>query len=297
MVRSLTVYHILALLTACVWAVTFVSSKILLHAGLRPAEIFFLRFLLAYISIIPFAGRRMWCRKWKHELMMAVLGITGGSAYFLSENTALSLTSAGNVCLLVSSTPLLIALLSIWMGRGEKLTRGLIAGSVLGFAGVSLVVAHDFRHMFMQFRGDLLALLAALLWAVYQNLIRHAYAHYPAVFITRKIFAYGLLSIAVYFIFFPPTVSVETLLRPVVVSNLLFLGIIASSACYLAWNVVIGKIGSVKSSAYIYLQPMIAAVTSAAVLGERINAAMVAGMVLIISGVYISERRPRSGVH
>ena len=180
----------MALLTAMVWAVTFVSSKILLSFGIQPSEIFFLRFLLAYIAIIPFAPKRLWCKNVKHEMLMALLGITGGSAYFLFENTALQFTSAGNVCLLVSSTPLLIALLSIWMGRGEKLTRRLVLGSIVAFAGVALVVINDWTHAQLKFAGDILALLAALMWAFYQHLTKHAYAHYSAIFITRKVFAY-----------------------------------------------------------------------------------------------------------
>ena len=216
----------MALLTAMVWAVTFVSSKILLSFGIQPSEIFFLRFLLAYIAIIPFAPKRLWCKNVKHEMLMALLGITGGSAYFLFENTALQFTSAGNVCLLVSSTSLLIALLSIWMGRGEKLTRRLVLGSIVAFAGVALVVINDWTHVQLKIAGDILALLAALMWAFYQHLTKHAYAHYSAIFITRKVFAYGLLSIIIYFLFFPPTISLGVFSHPTVIVNLAFLGML-----------------------------------------------------------------------
>ena len=224
-------------------------------------------------------------------MLMALLGITGGSAYFLFENTALQFTSAGNVCLLVSSTPLLIALLSIWMGRGEKLTRRLVLGSIVAFAGVALVVINDWTHVQLKFAGDILALLAALMWAFYQHLTKHAYAHYSAIFITRKVFAYGLLSIIIYFLFFPPTISWGVFSHPTVIVNLAFLGIIASCACFLAWNLVIGNIGSVASSNYLYLQPLIAASVSAVVLGEPVTWVMIIGMVLIIAGVYWSERQ------
>ncbi len=291
MAKSKVLYHIMALLTVLVWAVTFVSSKILLGNDLSPAEIFFLRFLLAYIGLLPFSAKRLWCKNLKHELLMLVLGITGGSAYFLFENSALKFTSAGNVCLLVSSTPLLIALLSLWLGKNEKLTKHLVAGSFMAFIGVALVVINDWTHVQLKFAGDLLALLAALMWAFYQLLVKHAYAHYSAMFITRKVFGYGLISIAAYFLVCPPDVSWEVLTRPIVITNLLFLGIIASCAGYLAWNVVIGKLGSVASSNYIYLQPLIAAVASAAVLNEPVTWVMIVGMILIISGVYWSERR------
>ncbi len=291
MAKPKVLFHIMALLTAAVWAVTFVSSKILLSYGLQPAEIFFLRFLLAYIGIIPFAPKRLWCKNIKHEALMAVLGVTGGSAYFLFENTALRFTSAGNVCLLVSSTPLLIALLSIWLGRGERLTRRLVSGSLVAFVGVALVVINDWSHVQLKFAGDILALMAALMWAFYQHLVKRAYKHYSVMFITRKVFAYGLLSVAIYFLIIPPVFPLAVFSHPAVIFNLIFLGIIASCVCFVAWNLVIGQIGSVASSNYLYLQPLIAASVSTVVLGEPVTFVMAAGMALIIAGVYWSERR------
>lgn len=289
MVHSKLFYHILALFTVMVWAVTFVSSKILLANGLEPSVIFLLRFVLAYISLLPFAARRLWCASVRDELLMLLLGVTGGSAYFLAENTALQYTSAGNVCLLVSSTPLLIAFLSIWLGKGERITRRLVVGSVVAFVGVALVVVNDWTHVQLKFAGDLLALLAALLWAVYQHMVKHAYYRYSALFITRKVFGYGVVSILLWLVFVTPEFDFGILSRPQVIGNLLFLGVVASCVGYLVWNLVIGNIGSVASSNYIYLQPLVAASVSAVVLGEPITWAMALGMVLIIAGVYLAE--------
>lgn len=292
MAKTKATYHILALLTVTAWATTFVSSKYLLCKGLHPAEIFFLRFLLAYVFIIPFSHKRLWCRKVSDELLMLILGVTGGSAYFLFENTALEYTYAANVCLLVSSAPLLTALLSLRLARDEKPTKMLAAGSLIAFLGVAMVLLGDGVNLQQGLRGDVLALLAALMWAFYQILMKRAFALYPATMITRKVFGYGLLTIAIYALatgaFRLPT---EVLMQPAVVGNLLFLGIVASCVCYLTWNIVIGKIGSVASANYIYLQPLIAAALGAAVLGEPITLTIVFGAVLIIAGVYLAERR------
>lgn len=289
MAKSRMFYHVIALFTVFVWSVTFVSSKILLHNGLSPAEIFFLRFLLAYIFILPFEHSRLWCENVKDELLMAALGITGGSLYFLSENTALQFTAAGNVCLLVCSAPLMTAFLALWLGREEHLSRRLVVGSLVAFVGVALVVIDDRAHMQLRMIGDLLALSAALAWAFYQLLTKKVYSRYKAVFITRKVFAYGLLSILIYFLFRHPDFSAEVLMRPVVYGNLLFLGVVASCLCFLLWNVVIGNLGAVMSSNYLYLQPMIAMFASAIVLGEPLSVSALLGAVLIIAGVYWAE--------
>ena len=92
-------YHLLALLVVAVWGVTFVSTKVLIAAGLKPAEIFAIRFVLAYVGIWVFClyrNRRsgesqastLFSSTVADELVFVFLGITGGSFYFLTENTA-----------------------------------------------------------------------------------------------------------------------------------------------------------------------------------------------------------------
>lgn len=289
MVKSRLLYHALALVTVFVWSVTFVSSKILLGNDLSPAEIFAMRFTMAYIIILPFARGRIWCDNIKDELLMVALGAFGGSLYFLAENTALRYTGVSNVCLLVCSAPLMTALLSFWLGRNEKLSRRLLVGSLIAFMGAALVIVGDRMQMQLRIVGDLLAIGGAVAWAIYQLLIKRMFGRYTTLFITRKVFAYGLLTILIYFLFDHPNIPLATLVRPVVVGNLLFLGIVASCLCFWLWNVVIGHLGAVVSSNYLYLQPMFAALASAVVLGEPVTGTVVAGAVLIIAGVYWAE--------
>lgn len=289
MFKSKIFYHLIALLTIIIWSNTFVSSKILLHNGLSPAEIFAIRFALAYVAIIPFTHSKLWCDNLKDELLMLVLGATGGALYFLAENTALKYTGVSNVCLLVCSAPLLTALLARWFGKSEKMSSRLITGSLIAFAGAALVIVEDWKHMQLKLLGDMLALCGALSWAVYQLIIKRMCGKYSTVFITRKVFAYGLLTIAAFFVLDHPSFPLDSMLHPVVAGNLLFLGIIASGLCFWVWNIVIDHLGAVATSAYIYLQPLFAAITASFVLGEPITGAVVAGAVLIIAGVYWAE--------
>ena len=289
MFKSKIFYHLIALLTIIIWSNTFVSSKILLHNGLSPAEIFAIRFALAYVAIIPFTHSKLWCDNLKDELLMLVLGATGGALYFLAENTALKYTGVSNVCLLVCSAPLLTALLARWFGKSEKMSSRLITGSLIAFAGAALVIVEDWKHMQLKLLGDMLALCGALSWAVYQLIIKRMCGKYSTVFITRKVFAYGLLTIAAFFVFDHPSFPLDSMLHPVVAGNLLFLGIIASGLCFWVWNIVIDHLGAVATSAYISLQPLFAAIPASFVLGEPITGAVVAGAVLIIAGVYWAE--------
>ncbi|MGL4995838.1 MAG: EamA family transporter, partial [Deefgea sp.] len=71
--------------------------------------------------------------------------------------------------------------------------------------------------------------------------------------------------------------------------NMLFLGVVASAVCFVAWNKALGIIGAVKASNYIYLIPLITMLTAVAILDERITAVGAAGAALILMGVYYAE--------
>ena len=83
-------YHLVAFLVVAVWGSTFVFTKILLQAGMTPAQIFTFRFLIAYVLMLPCSWamdeRRWMTDNWRDELLMVALGVTGGSLYFLTEN-------------------------------------------------------------------------------------------------------------------------------------------------------------------------------------------------------------------
>ena len=71
--------YLIAILVVCVWGTTFVSSKVLLQAGMTPAEIFLIRFIMAYICLSIVSHKRFLAKDWKDELTFLGLGIMGGS--------------------------------------------------------------------------------------------------------------------------------------------------------------------------------------------------------------------------
>ena len=283
-------YHIAALFTVAVWGATFVSTKVLIANSLTPAEIFLLRFAIAYACIRPVSRGRLWAAGWRDELTLAAAGVTGGSLYFLTENMALEFAPASNVSLIVCTAPVWTALLLSLAYRSERMTRRQAAGSALAFAGMVLVVLNGRFVLHLSPRGDLLALSAALLWMVYSLVIKRVGGRYPAIFITRKVFFYGLLTILPVFLFQPFSVDPGVLARPAVWGNLLFLGIIASMLCYILWNAAMHRLGAVRTTNYIYINPLVTILTAALCIGERITAAALAGAALILYGMWRAER-------
>lgn len=285
-------YHLIAILTVVIWGLTFIATKVLINHGLTPQEIFFYRFLIAYIGIWAISPKRLFAASLKDELWLAAGGIFGGSLYFFTENTALDITQASNVSFIICTAPLLTTILSLlFYHKSEKATKGLVGGSLLALVGVGLVVFNGSVVLKLSPVGDLLTLLAALSWAFYSLVIKRMTGHYPTVFITRKIFFYGVLTILPAFLLQPLQPDFGMFLQPVVLSNLLFLAVLASLVCYVLWNVVLKQLGTVKASNYIYLNPLVTMVASVIILHEQITWITLMGAACIILGVYLAEKK------
>lgn len=284
-------FHILAIATAALWGTTFISSKVLLNEGLSPAEIMTLRFAVAYVCMLPFKRGKWLCDNWKDELQMVLLGITGGSLYFLLENTALLYTQASNVAIIIAATPLLTTLAVHFISRQERVATSLYRYSLLSLLGVALVVFNGEFILKLNPIGDILTLGAAVMWVVYSIVVLRLQGRYDSLMITRKVFFYGVLTLIPYFAIEPFSVEWSLLARPVVAWNILYLGVVASLLCYWAWNVVIDKLGAVRATNYLYINPIVALITSWAVLDERITWLALVGTTLILVGVYLAERQ------
>lgn len=292
-------YHLLAFTVVAIWGVTFVSTKVLIGAGMHPVAIFLIRFMLAYAGIWVYIGlTRQKAKLWyglKEELVFLLLGITGGSFYFLTENTALAYTQATNTAFLVCSAPLFTAIFTLIykrFGKGrfadglENIRLGwpLVGGTLLAISGMALVV-FDGTRLQLSAKGDLLAIGAALCWAVYSLFMGQMTREYGTVTATRKVFFYGLLSILPFLGGHSDSFSPSVIGQTAVWSNLLFLGIVASLLCFILWNLVMDKLGNVSSTNYVYLNPVFTLLTAMAILGEKMTLLAGIGCAAILAGV------------
>ncbi len=291
-------YHIVAFVVVAIWGSTFVFTKLLLLNGLTAAQIFVLRFAIAYVLLMAFAllrrQFRLFAASLADELLMLALGVMGGSLYFLTENSAMIYTTTTNTSLIVCLCPLFAALLISIFYRSERLHGVQIVGSLMAAIGVVVVVLNGHFVLHLSPLGDTLAFVACLCWAVYSLLLIPANKRYDAVFITRKVFFYGLLSMIPYFLVWPEFPAIGELLRPTVLWNLLFLGCVASMLCFLTWNWVVKKLGAVKTTNYVYFNPVVTVIFAWLWLSERITVFFAIGTLLILVGMYLCNKKVRS---
>lgn len=293
--KSNWLFHLLAITIVCIWGMTFISTKVLTQNGLSPQAIFFYRFSLAYLLIwfikprnLP---RQLFARSWKDEGWMFLAGLTGGTLYFLTENSALTLTLTSNVSFLICTAPLLTTLITPLFYPSEQWRRNTLLGSSIALLGVAFVVFNGNQILEISPLGDILTLTAALMWAFYSLILKRLGRSYSMLFVTRKIFFYGAISALPIFLFFEPLpVDILLLTTPEVLYNLLFLTVVASLGCFVLWNICLHKIGVVRASNYIYLTPLATLVGSFFILHEPITLIAMLGLTLILVGVYWAER-------
>ncbi len=282
--KGITLY-LLASFMIIMWGSSLISTKYLLLAGLNPSEIYIIRFIIAYVCLLAFSWRTFGVRSWRDEFIFFLCGLFGGSVYFIGENIALTLTNTNNVGLLVSTAPLLTALIARIFFPEEKITRGVVIGSVIAFIGVGFVMFNSSHAVEINPLGDILALAAAAAWAIYSLLLRRVNDNYDIMTLTRKVFFYGIITSLPLTFTFDNHLTAEIFSDPWVWFNLLLLSIVMSMCCYLIWNKMVEEWGPIVSSNWIYLQPIVTLIACAIFLNESISLIGGIGIALVFIGV------------
>lgn len=284
-----TAGHLSALLTILIWGTTFISTKILL-VEFNPVEILFYRFVMGFAALVLICPRWMKGTTFRQECTFAAAGLCGVCMYYLLENLALTYTMASNVGVVISVAPFFTAILShIFLKGEEKLKANFFVGFVVAMAGICLISFNGTR-MEMNPLGDLLVLLAAVVWAVYSILTKKICAYgYSTVLTTRRIFFYGILFMIPMLHWFDFRLELERFGTPVYLFNIVYLGLGASALCFVGWNFAVKVLGAVKTSIYIYVGPVITVVTSVIVLHEKITLMAAVGTILTLAGVFLSD--------
>ncbi len=282
-------YHLIAILVIVAWGVSFPFTKILLTNGITPTEIFVYRSLVAYLGLLVFSRFKVSFWGWREEALALLCGLTGGALYFILQNVALNMTQLSDVVIVIAINPLLTTILAAIFLKEEHFSLKILLSSVVAFAGVAVVTFRDGFEWGSTLLANVLAFLAALSWSVYSVMLKRVQGRHSTLDITRKVMIYGFLC-ALPLMFFQPLTPLSTLLRPDLLANMLFLALICSMAAFFIWNLVIKKIGAIRSSNYLYLDPIVSIVMGVILLGEKVTTVAVLGCTLVLVGVIMVEK-------
>lgn len=289
MEEKLPLGHLAALFTVVNWGTTFIATKVLLEA-FTPLEILIFRFVLGYIALAAVCPKRLRVEDWRKEGLFAAAGLTGVCLYYLLENIALTFSTASNVGVIVSASPLFAALLSLVLSRGkDRPGWRFLLGFLLSMGGICLI-SYTGSALALDLRGDLLAVMAAMVWAVYSLLTKQIGSFgWNVILTTRRIFFYGILFMIPAAAFLPFRWELGRLGNGSHLAMLLYLGLGACAMCFVTWNYAIKTLGPVKTMVYIYLVPVITVICSALILHETVTLRSAAGTALTLAGLVLSQ--------
>ena len=283
--------HLAAFITILIWGTTFITTKVLLRS-FSPIEILFIRFVIGYLALWCACPKSFKPADRKQEGYFVLAGLLGVTLYYLFENIALTYTLASNVGVIISIAPFFTVIFTCVFLREGRPGARFFCGFLIAMAGIFLISFDSGQTLKLNPMGDILAVIAAVLWASYSTLMKKITGFgYNTVQVTRRIFFYGIILMVPALFWMGFDVKLDQFLEPVMLMNLIFLGLGASALCFATWNYAVKILGSVKTIIYIYMVPVITAVTSALILHEKMTKAMICGIFLTLLGLFLSEDR------
>ncbi len=293
-----------AVITIFIWGITFVSTKYLLNK-FSPLEILFVRFILAYVGLCIIKPVPLKLKNKKDNLWFFLAGLSGIIIYQFTENAAISFTTASNVSIIVSICPMFTAIIAQIFLKEKHVTLFFVIGFLMAISGVAMVSLNGNGNLHFNPKGDLLALCSAICWGFYSMFVSKINGmKLNKILCTRRMFFYAILcmvplvvfgmfvkdSSSSVFINLDAAVNLSRFSDPVAWLNFCFLGLGASAFCFVVWNVACKTLGTVKVTVGIYMIPVVTIIFAFFILGERMTAMGLAGCILTIAGLAISNR-------
>jgi drug/metabolite transporter (DMT)-like permease len=294
--RSRIVAIVEGVLAVLVWGASFIATKIAL-ADVSPVTVVWIRFAMGLVILgIAVAVRGELALVSRRDLAtFALLGLIGITFHQWLQSNALVTSQASTSGWIVATTPIFIAVLARIVLH-ERLSWLQVGGIALAAVGVLLVVSKDNPATLLAGRfgapGDILILISAPNWAVFSVLSRGALRKHPAARMMFYVMALGWLFTSVLF-FVGPGLSEIPRITPRGWAALAFLGIACSGLAYIWWYDALQRMEASRVGALLYLEPLVAMTVAAVVLGEPILVSTVVGGAVILTGVWLVNRRAR----
>ncbi|WP_186148110.1 DMT family transporter [Burkholderia gladioli] len=277
--------------TVLSWASAFPFIRIGLHE-LSPMQLAAARFATAAVLVLGWLAWRRPRRPTARDAMaFALSGLLGIAGYNALLNTAELSVAPGAAAFIMSTSPIVTAILSTLFLR-EKLNRQGWAGSLFSFAGIGLIASGQPGGLALG-SGTTLILLAAAGSAVYFVLQRRLIPVYGPLACT----AYTLLAGAVLLLPWLPG-ALRSLAAPgalhAALPAVLVLGIFPAALGYASWTFALSHFGPARATHFLYLVPAAAMGLSIFMTGEQPGLATLGGGSMAIVGVAAVALRGRS---
>jgi len=275
------------------WGVNALSIKVVTE-GMTPVMATALRGLLA-LGILSLYGL------WRGER----LGFRGAEGFHSAVNglvfaaefcliyTGAHGTSTGNIAIFLNTSPVFVAVGAHYLLPGDRMHWAKALGLALATAGIAVLFANDTLVTHSdRWRGDLMVLGGALLWGLTTLYAKRFMVHRMSAF--RILYGQILVSTPVLLV-----VSLAMEPRPffavtrLTVAMILFQAGITVSISYMAWTALLRTYSASTMQSFTFLTPVWGVLLGVAVMGDEVQALLVAGIALVGLGIFLVNRAPR----
>lgn len=271
------------------WSFSFIWFKIA-NQTFSPISIVFIRLILAVIilsSYLAITGKYMKIRKQDRKLFL-MLAIFEPFLYFLGESHGLTYVSSTMGSVLISTIPV-IATICAWLFFRERLKFINYFGIILSFAGILVFVLNHDGSISFNMKGLLLLGLAVLSAVGYNLTLSRLVGSYGPAYIVNVQNVIGLILFLPVFLIFDLknfTGTAHTLKSFI---PILELSMFASCGAFILFAYSVRNIGISKANVFTNCIPVFTAFFSYLLLGDRLTLQNIAGMVIVVAGLFLSQ--------
>jgi drug/metabolite transporter (DMT)-like permease len=271
------------------WSFSFIWFKVA-NEVYRPITIVFIRLVMAVaiLSVFMFlTGSFVKIRKGDMKKFF-LLALLEPFLYFLGESHGLTYVSATMGSVIISTIPV-FATLGAWIIFRERLKAVNYAGIILSFIGVLIFMINKNGSLSFNINGLLLLSLAVLSAVGYNLTLSRLVAFYSPVFI---VFVQNVIGSALFIPVFLITDLDHLINTPFSLKHFLpiiELSIFASCGAFILFAYSIKKMGITRANVFSNCIPLFTALFSFILLGEKVTLQNIAGIAVVITGLFLSQ--------
>jgi drug/metabolite transporter (DMT)-like permease len=275
------------------WACNWIIGRGL-HEDIPPFAMTFYRWTFALAFMLPFAlphVRRQWPLIRANARVLALLGVLGVGSHNALAYIALNYTTATNGVILNSFIPVMIIALS-WLFLRQRLSNIQLAGVVVSLAGVLTILSQGSLERLASFRlnpGDIVVMFSMLLWSLYTICLRWRPAGLHMLAFLFVIAFVGDLAVLPFYLGEAAFIRTPQWSGHALVA-LAAIGLFSSFLAYIVWNRGVEQVGASVAGLFVHLMPVFGTVMAWFFLDERLRLFHLAGIALILTGIYFTSR-------
>lgn len=286
--------YVLIIIATILWGTMGILAKLSFEHGVNPETLIALRLVISFATLSVTLGlfsRASFKIKKNDALLFLVLGLFAIAFQRISYFYAVDLTTATVAAILFYTYPVFVTLSAVFFWK-EKLTLGAVLAIVLTFSGVALVVrVYDVASLNANLVGIIFGLFSSLLFVLYFMLTKKLRNRYTSWTLTLYGDGIGMLTlIPVVYVSLPNITEFSIQLWLLIFT----IAWIPSLLAYLLYSHALKYVDASKGSILGVIEPLSAALFSAALLRESLEMLQIVGIVLSLVGVVLLFRRTQA---